>query len=193
MASKISVVSSAALLLGSQPVISIDDAGKAAVTGFALYEDIYRELLTNVNHYWRFASAQRSLAMLAGKPNHRWQNAFQLPSDPKLLKLKGVYPRAEYEIYEDKIYTDSTTVDVDYIYRVSEDYLPPYYVPALVHLLALRMAKPVTGVKNDTTHLHQALYGVAGDNGLIASAIQADAAGRPPEMPPTPDIILVRG
>ena len=157
MASKISIVSSAALLLGSKVIVSIDDPGKAATTGFAMYEDIYRELLTNVNHYWRFASAQRSLALLAGKPNHKWQNAFQLPSDPKLLKLKGVYPRAEYEIYEDKVFTNNTTMEVDFIYRVSEEYLPPYYVPALTHLLALRMAKPVTGVKSDTATLHTTL------------------------------------
>lgn len=193
MASKIGIVSAAALLLGSKPIISIDDESKAAVTGFSMYEDVYRELLSNTNHYWRFASTQRSLALLSEVPNHKWSYAFQLPSDPKLLKLKGVYPRTNYEIYKDQLYANQTTVEIDYIYRVSEEYLPPYYTPALVHLLALRMCKPVTGTKSDTAEIHKALYGIGGDPGLLAKAIQSDAAGRPPETPPTPDIIAVRG
>ena len=140
MATDISMCSNALLLIGHSTINSFDDAGAGARAASNLYETVYEDAITG--HPWRFAMGKKSLSKLVDTPLNEWKNAFQLPSD--LLLVYRTYPRSNYEIYEDKIYSDNESVEIDYWFTPQETNLPPYFVKYLQYALAAEFAISVT-------------------------------------------------
>lgn len=138
--SKIQLISNALILLGDSPISSLDDPGAGATAGTNLYESTYLAILSS--HRWKFATKKMQLNRLTAVPMNEYKYQYQLPTD--LILLITTYPRSDYRILEDKLYTDSNTVSVDYIYRVSEDKFPAYFVKAFEYYLARDLAIPVT-------------------------------------------------
>jgi len=56
----------------------------------------------------------------------------------------GVHPRVDYEIYEDKLYSNADAVDLDYVFKPDESKLPGYFQRLLEFSLASIFAIPVT-------------------------------------------------
>lgn len=138
----ISICSNALLLLGHTPISSFDEAGSGAQVASNLYESSYRNLLTL--HRWRFAITNKRLSKLTTTPPHTYQYSYQLPSDFLLaVNIEGT--NTSYEIYGDKLYSNDGDIYLDYIYRVDESFLPPYFIITLQFFLAMQFAIPVTG------------------------------------------------
>ena len=170
--SKIAILSKALVLLGEKPLDSLSDNRYGATVGSNLFELIYEaELQSN---RWRFACAKTSLSRLNATPLNEWQYAYQLPS--AMLLPIGVYPKASYEIYADRIYTDQSSVELDYMFKPDVSACPAYFTLLLTYACAKDMIKPITESDNGV-QVMTAKYNVQ-----RARAMFADAQGRPNSM-----------
>ena len=140
MASDIDIASNALQMIGAGSISSFDDPGAGAAVAKALYEPLLIALLTRT--YWRFTMKKQQLNRLSQTPLNEFQYAFQIPTDS--LKIERVYPRSFYKIYRDLIYSDQTSIAIDYAYRPATSSLPSYFVLALTYHLASEFALAVT-------------------------------------------------
>lgn len=183
MASNIDIASNALVRIGVPPISSFDEGGAAGQAASNLYEPTVRAMLSE--NRWRFAAAKRQLAQLTAKPLNDWEYAYQLPSD--MILLYRMFPRVPYEVYEDKIYTNSATCEVDYLSRVDEALFPPYFQLACEFKLASEFALIVTSNRSlaetyEMKYLDQ-----------IKRARFADSQGRPADAIKNFEYIDVRG
>lgn len=139
-ASAISIASNSLILLGHAPISSFTEPGAGAQAVSNLYRSSYLNLLSI--HRWRFATKKMVLSRLVEKPLNNYLYQYQLPSD--LVYLIKTERTQDYEVYEDKLYSNYSTVSVDYIYEVSESALPHYFIKAFEFYLASQLAIPVT-------------------------------------------------
>jgi hypothetical protein len=171
MATKISMCSNALLLIGHGTISSFTEGGAGALVASNLYDSSYENLLTL--HRWRFASGKVSLSRLTATPLNEWDYAFQLPANYMLINR--VIPQSDYEIFEDKIYSNQQTLDLDYVYKPAESELPAYFVKLVEYYLASQFSVPVTD--NSTKgQLYDGMY-----QNQLRQAKFADASSRPPD------------
>lgn len=168
MASKIDIVSSALQKLGHSPVSSLDE-DDPTVMASAAYDVIYPALL--VRHRWRFAVKKALLARLTSAPLNEWTYAFQVPTDC-LLPI-GVYPKAAYEIYGDRLYAHQDTLELDYIFTANIGDVPAYFQRVLEYAVAADVAEGMTS----NTSLVQAMSDRAERELSVAMGI--DSQSRP--------------
>ena len=170
MPSKIDIISNALVLVGHGPISSLDpDQGAGATVGAALYKTHLDYMLSTT--YWRFSMKQQSLNRLTAPPLNNWQFAFQLPTD--LITLYRVDPRADYQLFENMLFTNQNEISADYSFRVDDTALPSYFVMAFQYKLAADFAISVT---NDIqkNQLYEAKY-----TRELALAMAADARNHP--------------
>jgi len=164
--SSISLASNALLLLGHETIASFDEGTAGATIAANLYETSYLSLLTN--HRWRFATKKAQLARLVDEPLNEYKYAFQLPSDCiYLIKTTS----RQYQIYGSKIYSNYLTMEADYIYRVGEDNLPPYFSKMFEFFLASQFAVPLTR-SIDLATLYGGFYSTALKSAKFADSTQ---------------------
>ena len=140
MTSSISLASNALLLLGHSTIASFTEASAGATIAANLYETSYLGLLTS--HRWRFATKKERLARLTATPINDYSYMFQIPSD--CIHIIKVDTR-RYTVVGDKVYANERDLYMDYIHRVTEDMLPPYFVKMMEFFLAVQFAVPLTG------------------------------------------------
>lgn len=138
--SKLSLISKALVLCGETPLNSLNDDRYGATVGANLFELLYENELQS--NRWRFAMKKGALSRLVSAPLNEYQYAFQLPSD--MLLLIGVYPRANYEVYGDRIYTNNTECEIEYLFKPDVSKCPAYFSTLMVYALARDMIKPIT-------------------------------------------------
>jgi len=81
------------------------------------------------------------LAQVAQKPLFGYDYAYQLPVDPKLIRIiRKNSPRNDYSILEDKLYTDDKTVEILYQFDPGEKNYPSYFVVLLEYEMAKKFA-----------------------------------------------------
>jgi hypothetical protein len=166
---KISLISDALVLLGEKPASSLTEDRYGMTVGSNLFEAIYENELTS--NRWRFAMTKAQLSQLVSVPLNEWKHAYQLPSD--MLMPIGVYPKAQYEIYADHLYTNRSTVELDYLFKPDVPEIPPYFAQLMRYALARDMIKPIT--ESDTgVSIMQQKYSMQRDRAMFA-----DAQGRP--------------
>jgi hypothetical protein len=167
--SKISLISKALVLCGETPLNSLDDDRYGATVGGNLFELLYEsELQAN---RWRFAMKKGALSRLDVTPLNEYQYAYQLPTD--MLLLIGVYPRANYEVYGDRIYTSNTSCEIEYMFKPTVDKCPAYFSLLMTYALARDMINPITESIDKQTKMNQK-YVAQRDRAMFA-----DAQGRP--------------
>jgi hypothetical protein len=167
---KIGIVSDALVLLGEKPLNTVNDDRYGATVGLSLFELLYEnELQSNP---WRFAAKKGSLSLFANTPRNEFARAFNLPSD-MLLPLGTYPPGMRYEIYATHLYTNASTVDLEYLFKPAVSELPAYFVALLTYALAKDMIKPLT--ESDTG------VRIMTEKYLMqrTRALYADAQGRP--------------
>lgn len=138
--SKVQLASNALVLLGDSAISSFSEDGAGAAAASNLYETSYLAMLSS--HRWNFATKKKQLSRLSEAPRNEYKYQFQLPTD--MVMLITTYPVSTYRILGDKLYSDSQTIDIDYIWKVTEDQFPAYFVKAFEFYLAAQLAIPVT-------------------------------------------------
>ncbi len=152
MVTKVDIVSDAFTNLGRNPVSDIDSSSEPIVITASKKYDL---LLLNElgNHPWRFATLTRDLNLLAAEPPVKeFSNAFQLPTD--FLKMERVNEGDFFRIYENKLYTNTQSIQIDYTAKVDESRFPAYFSLYMGYRLTQDMAMPLTQqltIKKDWT------------------------------------------
>ena len=138
---KIDICARALVMIGAQPITSFTDGSTEALVANNVYEDITQASLTR--HKWRFATNQKELSLLTNTPVGRYDYAYQVPTNPEVLQINTITVNdyvIPYARYQDYIYVNSygssSTLVMDYIYRVDEAYFPPHFILALEYELA---------------------------------------------------------
>jgi len=183
MASDIDIASNALVRIGAAPISSFTEGGASGQAAANLYEPTVRALLTE--HRWRFATGKRQLARLVAAPLNEFQYAYQLPSD--MLLLFRTYPTSTYEVFEDKLFTNASSVEIDYLFQPNESQFPAYFQLAVEYKLASEFALIVTSNRSlAETYEFKA-------NEQMKKARFADSQGRPPASIEAFDYLDMRG
>lgn len=167
--SDVSMSSNALLLIGHSQINSFEDAGAGAKVAAALYTNTYEDLLSQ--HRWRFAVGKAQLNQLTATPLNEFRYAYQLPAD--LLQLIRTYPSSDYEIFQDKLYSNNNTVEIDYTFKPDESKLPTYFVTLMEYALAMKFAVPITE-KESKADVFRKMF-----NDQLRRAKFIDSQGRP--------------
>lgn len=138
---KIEIISLALTALGKGPVTSLAGAGEFAAAADNVFDMLLEAELSAGN--WRFATAITQLSQLvATPPSDEWTYAYQLPGN--YLACLKLDPHIDYQIYEDKIYTNtSTTLYMEYRFKPEYSRLPSYFVKFFMYELASYLALAV--------------------------------------------------
>lgn len=171
-ATKLKVIASACIKLGEKAPTSLSDDRYGVEVGNNLFERTYENELCST--LWRFAMKKQALSRDVSTPINEWAYQFTLPSD--MLMPVATWPRGvDYEIVGDKLYSDATALDLDYIYKpdVGLGKTPAYFYELLVARMAMEMALPLTG-SLEKRNAMEAAY-----SKQRALAQWADSQGRP--------------
>lgn len=166
---KIGLISKALILCGEKPLSSLSDDRYGATVGSNLFEMIYENELQS--NRWRFACAKVALSRLNVTPLNEYQYAFQLPS--AMLLPIGTFPKHDYEIYSDRLYTNQQSVDFEYMFKPDVSACPSYFATLMTYALARDMIKPITESDNAVQVMEKKYVAQR------SRAMYADAQGRP--------------
>ena len=185
MSSNLEIVNSALVSLGESKITSFLEDSDKADTCRLKYADLVGRVLSMYS--WRFNTKKRQLAQETATPTNEWTYQYALPTDrvapPHAVfnsTSAGVVPFQDWEIFEDKLFTDATVIVVDYRYKASEGNWPPYFVAFVVDALAAALCMPITEKADLARHLHEVAWGTPSEGmrgGAFAIAAQIDAAG----------------
>ena len=142
MASKIDLISNALILIGDTPINSLTGGSRRETVANNLYDNIVQNELTK--HRWGFARKQAQISRLTDPPvdTTRWKTVYQLPTD--LLFLITVSPDSNYQVYGDKVYSNSNqALYADYIANTPEDEWPVYFAKMIEYALAMDFAASI--------------------------------------------------
>lgn len=143
MTTKTEIVSGAFTNLGRTSISDIDlsSAEPIVVVAFKKYELLLDNYLADFP--WRFAMLTADLNKFTDVPPIKsFSTAFILPTG--YLNLREARPNIPYRIYENLIYTNSETFQIDYIKRVDERKFPSWFTLFLEYRLTTDLAMPVT-------------------------------------------------
>lgn len=172
MEKKIEICSNALLLLGHRPISSFNEPGSGPLLSENLWEPSYRNFLS-INP-WSFAKKYQELGRLPDEyptPDYKYQ--YQIPSD--FIRIDTTVPVSDYQIFEDKLFSNSPALGLEYYYMVREELLPPYAVRALEYYMASVLALPLT-MDNKKAEMYIKLY-----NTQLQVAMSTDAQSQPPK------------
>lgn len=142
MASKIDIISNALILIGDDPIQSLDDPGFGATVMKNIYDGVYQDVLSR--HPWGFALKEQSLSQLSQSPDSRtgFNYAYQVPTD--LVRIWQIMEHSNYVIIGDLLYSNLNSLLCRYVYAVEETALPAYCVKAIEYKLAADAATAIT-------------------------------------------------
>ena len=145
----IEVAQRAMVMVGMEPLSSFTESTDEALVMNTVFEDIVEDCLSM--HNWNFATGQIQLARLTDTPLDRWDAAYQLPTNPKVVQVQTVTVDKvvqNYDIYEDKVFMNADINDdvvLNYIFRVAtQDWIPPFtlwVIYRLANVLALSVIR----------------------------------------------------
>jgi hypothetical protein len=143
VASKVSIVNSALIRIGSDIISSLTEDSEGA----RLANNIFNESLDYLLqlHPWGFAQVETALALSATPPIYSYTYAYQLPTLPYCLQVTEVEDNIEYEIKGRYLYTDESPVNISYTKRVTDmNELSAAFIQAFSFYLASQLALPLT-------------------------------------------------
>ncbi len=187
----ITVVNNSLRLIGANTITSFSDGSKTSGIAENLYGFVKKHTLSM--YPWKFAMKKVQLAEASGSPVNEWEKHYTMPSDsvsglPNAVFFSGqsnAPTQLDFEIYEGKLLTNSATVYIDYVYTITEDLMPTYFISLLVYQLAWHLAEPLTDQTNKSDYWRQQAIGTAADQGrggYFRVATTIDAQGQPPNV-----------
>lgn len=148
MASKVQICNMALSRLGANNIVSLGDNTPEAKLCSTLFDDLARRVM--INGSWTSTIKRASLAKTTNTPAFGYDNEFQLPVDPKCLKVLDINEDVPgdnpYQIEGDKLLTDDSTCKIRYIAELTDTQsYGPMLTEAIEILLASYLAIPITG------------------------------------------------
>ena len=128
----------------------------------------------------------------AASSNTAWQRAFLLPTlrTERIGDILAVYASTQnnagkffdFEIEQKWLYTNATTIAVEYVYRAPESLWPGYFEEFIAEALAAKLAMPITEIEAKARYHQEMAYGTpgqGGEGGLFAAAKMSDIRSQP--------------
>lgn len=137
---KIEIINNALTELGETLLSSLTENKLSVAVANQVYDDVYEDLLSKAP--WRFAVQKADLSRDVDVPLNEWTYQYTLPE--QCLTIVRAYPMTTYEIFGTKVYSNSPTMAIDYIKKVTETNLTPAFVRLLSLELAVRMCMAIT-------------------------------------------------
>ncbi len=134
--------------LGSKRITNFEDGDESSPEAIQcrLHYEPTRDALLR-SHWWRFASARKTLSVDTETPDFEWDNQFALPVD--FLHMKSIYENRfsdenlrSYALEGDMLLTNESSMEIRYIKRVTD---PAKFDPLFVKLLTLLLADEMIG------------------------------------------------
>lgn len=183
------LINEALLRLGDEEIVSLTENTQKANICERSYDAVITTLLAR--RQWRWATRKFRLSRLAAAPIAHWTYAYQIPAEafnhdsPWAVydsDDNGAPPTRQYEIFEDKLYTDAATVYADFTVEPTVDKFPPAFRELVILALCEVLAGPIAEKGDLAEHWGTKAYGTPVDNGIggyFRIAAMADARGNP--------------
>lgn len=147
MASKVEICNLALARVGANRITSLTDNLEEARLCNLMYPTIADEVMAEGP--WSRTLARASLAATSNTPTYGYDNEFQLPTVPVLLRVlsinESIPGNVDYRIEGDKLLTDESTIKIRYIGRIEDPAsYGPYLTKAIVSRLAAELAYTLT-------------------------------------------------
>lgn len=158
MASQVEIINMALLRIGSQRITSINDQTSSGQQVKAIY-DLCVDFVINT-YNWNSCKRRATLNRLVDAPAFEWSYQYQLPTNPKLLKVLEIYVSSgvepAYAIEGDKLLTNASSVNLKYLAKLtnSEDF-GQYLTETIISRLAYELAYSQTGSASVKERLQQ--------------------------------------
>ena len=190
MASKVTIANLALLQLGEEPIVSFDDGSDSANRVSVLYDEAVLSVLSK--GAWSFATFRAELAALTTTPEWEFSYAFQLPTNPKLLKLLKINGNEMQDVYhkveQDHLLINTSAVKIKYLGSVTDSgSFNEFFKDTLVEYLKYQLAYAITS----TAPLAEKIYAVFQDT--LSTSLMLDGQQGHGDRIITPDLIEVRG
>ena len=190
----VSICNKALVFLGANKITSFSDASAAADACNILYKEVKASTLAMYS--WTFTLGKATLAQETTSPTNEWTYQYALPND----MLSGV-PRAvrasttagsplikNWEIGQSSnggtvLFSDETTITIDYQKDVNEGALPSYFITLLAYQLAWHLAETMTDQTTKVELWRSIALGPPGEGrrgGDCRQAVSTDSAGQTP-------------
>jgi len=190
----VSICNKALVFLGANKITSFSDASAAADACNILYKEVKASTLAMYS--WTFTLGKATLAQETTSPTNEWTYQYALPND----MLSGV-PRAvrasttagsplikNWEIGQSSnggtvLFSDETTITIDYQKDVNEGALPSYFITLLAYQLAWHLAETMTDQTTKVELWRSIALGTPGEGmrgGYFRQAVSIDSAGQTP-------------
>jgi hypothetical protein len=196
------LVNEALLRLAADEIVSFDEDTQKADICERSYDAVIVKLLGM--RQWRFATRKFELSRLAAAPIAGWTYAYQIPAEafnhnsPWAVypsDATGGAPFRQYEIFEDKLYADSTEIFADFTIEPTVDMFPPTFRELVILALCAVLAPPITTQADLAKFYTEQAFGLPGERGLggwFHIAAQADARGNPSPRFNSDEIVSAR-
>ena len=169
---KLDIINLAFNVLGKRSVNDVQDSGEFADSANRVFDVLYLKELAQYD--WRFASQIIVLSQNVTPPaDPYWQYSYNLPSD--YLALRKTMPRVMFQIYGKELWTNASSMKIEYRYGIDPTQCPVYFVNYFALVLGRWYAKSVAEDSNLAKELGQELYVEKG------TAMSIDAQSRPGE------------
>lgn len=138
----------ALIRLGASTITSLTDGTTEANLCNSVFDIVARRAMMQGS--WTTTIRRATLARTTNTPNFKYTYEYQLPVDPKCLKVIGINEtlagNIEFDIESDKLLTDEASVKIEYIAELSDvETYGPYLTEVVELLLASYLAYPLTG------------------------------------------------
>ena len=150
MASKVQICNLALSRLGASTITALTDNTTEAKLCSTFFDDLAERVMMQGS--WATTINRATLNKTTNTPSYEYTYEYQLPVDPKCIKVLGVNEDepgdTEYRIEGDKILTDASSLKIRYISKLTDtaDY-GPALTEAVETLLASYLALPIAGDK----------------------------------------------
>ena len=190
----VSICNKALLFLGANKITSFAEGSAAADACNLLYKEVKKSTLAMYS--WTFSLGKATLPQETTSPTSEWTYQYALPND----MLSGV-PRAvrasttagspiiqNWEIGQSSnggtvLFSDETTITIDYQKDVNEGAMPSYFVTLLAYQLAWHLAESITDQTGKVEIWRNIALGNPGEGmrgGYFRQAVSIDSAGQTP-------------
>jgi len=145
---KVSISNQALTKCGASTISSFTDGSHEANVCSTMYENVKKGLLYYT--FWNFALEKKAINLLNETPTDKsFKKVHALPGD--VIRVKGFlddggYYVTDYSIEGAKVFSNETTLNIEYVQEMLEDDLAVFFTEALIAKLALEINEAITGV-----------------------------------------------
>ena len=148
MASKVNICNMALSRIGASTITSLTDGTQEAKLCNTFFDNLADRAMMQGS--WSSTLKRVVLAQTTNTPAFQYDYEYQLPVDPKCLKVlmidEDVDGEHKYSIEDDKLLTDKNGVSIKYIAQITDpENYDPMLTEAIEVLLAAYLVYPLTG------------------------------------------------